>query len=216
MRGVPVPPQPTRPPGRPRSGTHRVAALPRAEPLGNSRIPMGSSSDGWGAPRLHGGASRRRSPAGSKAGRKEGGEGAARWRRPPRQRVPRAGAVPRRERQAGREGDGRTAAAACEALPTAERRRRGPGRAGRAPRPPPRALPPAASRGSLSPRVPLAPPWRAAVRRGGLASPRPGFARSLPGRGAARCPLPCFSRTAGGAGCPGRGPGAEGAEPPGC
>lgn len=145
--GCPPSPSPSPTPSPP--GTHSVAALPRAEPLGNSRIPMGSSSsEGWGAPRLLGGASRRRPPAGCEAGGKEG----------------------KRRKEGRREGagGGRGGSPGCRELgearggppppplpPPAER---GPGRASSALRAPrPSALPAAAARGS-----PAAPPPPAA------------------------------------------------------
>lgn len=143
--GCPPSPSPSPP------GTHSVAALPRAEPLGNSRIPMGSSSsEGWGAPRLLGGASRRRPPAGCEAG---GGEG-------------RNKKGDDKERAAAAEGP--RAAESWESRGAGRRRRRcrrlpSGGRAGRAPR----SAPPAPARCQRpppggAPRPPTGPARRAA------------------------------------------------------
>lgn len=128
-----------------------------------ARSRWGTPGSPWGAAAMAGG--RPGFPAGRAGGshrpgnRRKGRKGASGGRRRPRGRGspgwrwPR----PRGERQAGREAgrDGGTEtgepalppASRCR-LRSAERRRRGPGRAGRAPRPPPRALPPAAGRGS--------------------------------------------------------------------
>lgn len=54
--GVFAIPKPSPPPRRaddPWPATHMVMVLPLAVPLGNSRIPIGKSSGGVGAPRLH-------------------------------------------------------------------------------------------------------------------------------------------------------------------
>lgn len=181
------------------------AAVLTAWRLCPARSRWGTPGSPWGAAAMAGG--RPDFTAGRAGGahrpdeRREGKRRGSRETAVPAAKGPWAGAGPWQERQTGRQAGSRAdrrcrlrGAAACGA-PVAGA---GQGRARSAPRPPPRALPPAASRGS--PAAPP-PPTAGEAGRGGEGRERPRLPWKGPhrpvSRGAKRCSLSCSSRTAG-------------------